>query len=230
VKNFVFIVLLYAALLFPCRIEQAKTEYAKGVASWNGSNIEAALKNIEGCNDPSASKEVFLLKALSFWRLTVFSYVNNNKKAIRNYASLTEENALKLEKLSGVGEISTALKAFAYQMLSSLGITTAIKNGPKSSEMLNILEKSYPNSYWTRIVKSINLLQAPKFAGGNTAIALEELNKMKHDYPDSSLVAIHLSMAFSKNGLKDYATKEIVQLIAKEPGNRWAIKVKEELQ
>ncbi|MBL8029483.1 MAG: hypothetical protein JNL74_23890 [Fibrobacteres bacterium] len=216
------IILLSFSLTMACNIDKAAQFYQKGVSNWNSGEIWASLNEVDKCTDAEAYK----LKALSFWRLTVLSFVDESKKDVKANALRTIENAEALEKIKGSSELSLALKGMSFQILSSLGVPSAIKNGPKAAEVQAQLEKNYSGKFWTRLVKGINQLQAPGFAGGNVDSALVTLQKLNSDFPDSSTVTTYLSLAYSKTKQKEKAVQTIDVLIKKEPLNKWAVMVK----
>jgi hypothetical protein len=217
--------LLVSYPLFSCSIDKATQFYQKGVANWNAGEIWASINELSNCDDADASK----LKALSYWRLTVFSFIDENKKEIKANAQRTIENAEALEKTNGSSELSLALKGISFQILSSLGVPSAIKNGPKAAEVQSTLIKNYPNKYWTRLIKGINELQAPSFAGGNIDSSLTTLISMNKEFPDSGTVTIYLALAYGESKQKDKGINLLEALIKKEPLNRWALMAKKSL-
>ncbi len=221
------IVLFILAAAYSCNIENAHIKYHDGVKNWDVDKFAVTISFLEGCSDSVEYRAASELRFLSYWRQTLHAFIMSDKKGIKQNAHLAEKAVSSFDKKFGRTELSTTVKALSYQMLSSVSVASAIRNGPKAAELEKNLEKWYGNSYWTRLIKSINKLQAPAFAGGNIDSATTLLKSMYLDFPDSSTVIIHLAVALYRNKQKKEADKLLEELLKREPLNLWALKAKE---
>lgn len=200
-------------------IRKVEDLYSQAVLNWDAATFQSSISAVEKTKDSTGEAE--LLKALCYWRLAVIASMDKRKTDIRANAENVILEISAHEKKKGENPLSVGIRGLAHQMLAGQGVTWALKHGPKSATALEWLEKNAPAGYWTRLLKALNQLNAPGFAGGDAAKALFALQSMAKDYPDSLAVTIHLSLAYKKNGNTTAALSILDSALQHRPHDRW---------
>jgi tetratricopeptide (TPR) repeat protein len=211
------------------RLNQAFALYEEGVHSWKAGAFQEAIRTAK-TSPESSSTNAFLLEGLCHWRLTVLDYLADNASGITANAKQTEVALQRFERLSSPTVLSVAVRGLAYQMLAGQGVRSAIKNGPKASEVVSWLEKAAPNAYWTHFVRAVNELKAPGFAGGDEKKALIAFQALATEYPDSTAVTLHLALALAATGQKEKSLSVIREITRKYPNDLWARKTMRDIE
>lgn len=174
-------------------------------------------------NDNNAP--ILLLAGLVAWRLELIAFCKGDNEQISKYGLLTIGFLEKAEKGGADRYLAITHRAFACQLMATLGIRGGTKYGPRAAAELKKAKEVNGTGYYTRLVEAINFNQAPSFAGGNPAKALELLQNLRAEYPDSTDVKIHLADSLRKNKKSDAAATEILPVVKSNPRNLLAQKI-----
>lgn len=190
----------------------------------------ASLVDISQKTDAHLAKDPvnapgLLLAGLVAWRLELIAFCKGDNEQLSKYGLLTLDFLERAEKEGADRYLTITHRALACQLMATLGIRGGTKYGPRAAAELKKAKEVNGSGYYTRLVDAINFNQAPAFAGGNPAKALELLQKLSVEYPDSTDVKIHLADSLRKNKKNDAAALLILPIVKSIPKNMLAQKV-----
>ncbi len=212
-------------------IDSALYRFSVAAAQYDRKSLNNLLLSISRKTLPeSQTEKAFLLLGLIYWRLELISYCLESSPDVKRYGKSAIEKLDEAEKAGADIYITASHKSLASQILASLGIRSGTIYGPRAAAELKKAKQANPNGYYSLLVEAINANQAPSFAGGNLKKAVELLEKLASDFPDSVDVKIHLSDAYIKTGRPDEARKLILPITKTYPSNLLAKKTADKLK
>ncbi len=160
-----------------------------------------------------------LFTGTCLYRLQAIAYVAQNKKATARYG----KQALALldsAEATGADTYSIhAVRAYVSQIMAGLGITYGPKYGPLIAKNHKVLKRLDSTGFDSRYIDYVNLVEMPKFIGGNPAKAVPLLEAFFREYPDSVAVGITLARSYAKTGNKEKSVVLLDSLLAEYPAN-----------
>jgi len=160
-----------------------------------------------------------------YWNLELIGYCRDNSDEIKFYGKLALQALDSAEHYGADRYHCTGYKALAAQILAGLGLRSGITYGPRASSELKKALKVNPHGYLSRLAEAIYINQAPKFAGGNPNQAALRLEELEGDFPDSVVVRIHLTSAYSRTGRQSQALTLINSVLVEFPKHLLARKI-----
>ncbi len=191
--------------------------YERAARTWNRSALEEIAKS--GKN--RTGRPEILTAARAFWKLQVFAMMENDRSGIEQYGKEALKLLDRLDNGSEEREIHI-IRAFVYQLLASTSMMNGATYGVRSAGEIDWLKQNYPDTFYTRLLASINRLEAPGFAGGDPEKATNALDSLYSAYPDSSLAGIHFARGLMRTGRTNQSEEVITQILKREPQNALA--------
>jgi tetratricopeptide (TPR) repeat protein len=173
--------------------------------------------------------KALLLLGMVYWHLENMAYCSDDDGAVERWGLKAVAALNEAEQAKADVYLTASHKAFAYQLLASLGMLKAMKYGPLSGDELKKAQKANPQGYFTLMVDAVNASKAPPFAGGDLKRAILMFQKLSKDYPDSVEVRIHLADAYARTNKRDEARALIDPIVKSNPSNLFAAKVASKL-
>ena len=189
---------LFILLSFPshnlfsqCNIDTIKTMYASGAKLYNRETLLNTISFIDKNTQNCFGKEYTLLfyKGLCFWRLQVIAFSKEESKKVKKYGLAAEKAFKGAEEIKGNTFELATFYALVYQLMADLGFSYGGIYGPKIGAMISLMKKRKPDDYYTLFVDAVNLVESPKFVGGNPQKGYDALKELKKSYPDLPVFA-----------------------------------------
>lgn len=235
----IFYIFLFIIVLFPpknlfsqCNTDTIKSMYASGAKLYSTELLLNTISFIEGNAGSCAGKEYTLLfyKGLCFWRLQVIAFSKEESKKVKEYGLAAEKAFQGAEEIKGNTFELATFYALVYQLMADLGFNYGGIYGPKIGAMISLMKKEKPDDYYTLFVDAVNLVESPKFVGGNPQKGYDMLVELKKGYPDSIDIDIQTAKALLKLKRVDEAQQHIKPVVKKTSYNLLARKVERDIK
>ncbi len=199
-------------------------QYQDAVETWDRTEFFAVLERADSVltRKTETPHELLHLKARVYWRLQLFTFVEEDPKKRLTYGDKALTALQKARKLSGNPRLGAVTQARVYQMMASTGWQNGAMYGPKTQNVIESLKETDPDSYFARLLESTNLLAMPSFVGGDPKQARETLKNMISEYPDSLELRVQYGLALNKTGKKDSAKVVLQRILEENPAHRLA--------
>lgn len=174
--------------------------------------------------------ERLLFTGTCLYRLQAITYVARDKKATARYGEQAL-NLLDSAEAAGADSYSVhVMRAYVSQIMAGLGITYGPEYGPLIAKNHKVLKQLDSTRFDSRYIDYVNLVEMPKFIGGNPAKAVPLLETFFREYPDSVAAGITLARAYTKTGNKKKGAVLLDSLLAEYPANAALRKEREEVK
>jgi len=187
----------------------------RGSTLWDSTLVKKAI----AAAATAGKTERQLFTGICLYRLQAIAYVALDKKATARYG----EQALTLldsAEAAGADIYSIyAVRAYVSQIMAGLGITYGPKYGPLIAKNHRILKQLDSTRFDSRYIDYVNLVEMPKFIGGNPAKAVPLLEAFFREFPDSVAAGITLARAYTKTGNKKKGVVLLDSLLVEYPAN-----------
>jgi len=144
-------ILIYAPTLFPSLsmaqplqwYDSAQSTYTAASHNYDRVALQkiAELVNRQSEEDRRSAKTQLLL-GLIYWRLELFAYCTDDDAQVKRFGQMAIEAFTSAEEAKEDIYITASHKALACQLLASVGMTKAIKYGPRAAEELKKAQKA----------------------------------------------------------------------------------------
>jgi hypothetical protein len=218
-------ILIYSIITSYAATDSTRALFEQGIATWDSTLLRNAF--VQSTRETPLSD--FLFKATCLWRIQVLFYIDGSRREMISTGKLALEM---LDSAANHREDAyrvAARRANVCMILASAGITNGTIYGPRIAKYLEEMQKINAKGFDTRFIDAVSLLEKPSFVGGDPKLAQIRLQELYNDFSDSAAVAINLARAMIKNKQKAEARNVLDQVLRKDPANRWAMRVRKEV-
>lgn len=193
---------------------------SEAIAGYSAAGIRQAIAQLEAVPENGQTAATLLMLGRGYEHLAELALLEDKKEAER----LAEIAVTHLRASLSKGETSLAYSAIAhcYQIMTFARKLNGMRLGPKTSGAIKkalALDSSNPQAL---LLEAQGFLDAPSMFGGDVAKAVDILNGMSRQFPESDQVFYHLGRAYVKAKDTSRAKKALEQALKLNPRNPFA--------